>query len=85
MGEVTSIGAAMIARNADAAMARLTARNDDLETLLGRATRLARQCARRGEIGLLAPDDFADSGRVVVPSALLSDLLAVAAARAVKR
>lgn len=53
------------------------------DPMIGRATRIAVACAAKGEIGLLAVDDFPDSGRVMVPTVVLRDLLAIAAARMV--
>lgn len=53
------------------------------DPMIGRATRIAVACAAKGEVGLLAVDDFPDSGRVMVPATVLSDLLAIATARMV--
>ena len=53
--------------------------------MIGRATRIAVACAAKGEVGLLAVDDFPDSGRVMVPTVVLRDLLSIAAARMVEK
>ncbi len=48
------------------------------DPLLDRAARLIAECGERGDIGLLAADDFPDSGRIIVPTALLADLIEIA-------
>lgn len=48
------------------------------DPLLDRAARLIGECGERGDIGMLAADDFPDSGRIIVPTALLADLVEIA-------
>ena len=58
--------------------ARERLRQDPRGDLLPRIRQLAADCMRRGEVGLLAPDDFADCGRVMVPARVLADLVEAA-------
>lgn len=84
MSEVAHFGMALIARAGDQAFERLITVNADEENIISRAMRIARECPRRGDVGLLAPDDFPESGRVMVPSVVLLDLLTVVSSRMVK-
>jgi hypothetical protein len=65
----------MVSGISSPALARLT----DGDSMLERAARIARECAERGEIGLLTPDGYPPCGRIIVPAAVLADLVLVAA------
>ena len=58
--------------------ARERLRQDPRGDLAPRARQLAADCLRRGEVGILAPDDFADCGRVMVPARVLAALVEAA-------
>ncbi len=59
----------------DAPLERLTCGED---TMLDRLARVVAQCPERGAFGAVALDDFPASGKVLVPSVVLADLLQVA-------
>lgn len=75
MSVISHIAGSLPPEAVAAALGRLT---EGADPLLGRAARMARQCVRRGEVGLLAVDEFTDGGRVMVPAKVLSDLVTVA-------
>ncbi|MGN6064905.1 hypothetical protein [Brevundimonas diminuta] len=60
----------------DAPLERLTCGED---TMLDRLARVVAQCPERGAFGAVALDEFPASGKVLVPSVVLADLVAVAA------
>lgn len=81
MGEVVAMGGAEINRAAAKAFARLREGED---SMLSRAARIAKDCPARGDIGMLTPDGYPPCGRVMVPTAVLADLVLIATARGFK-
>lgn len=63
------------------ALARLV----DGDSMLDRASLIAAECAERGEIGMLTGDGYPPCGRVMVPAAVLGDLVLIAASARSRR